>query len=218
MKRKIKIVIVDDHKIFLDGLRTVLEGAEQLEVLGEAQNYEELNKLLTQVKPDVLLLDINMPGKDGIEITKILKEKQPDVKILLLTMHNETGIIQKGLEAGIDGYVLKNTDRYELIAAIESIVEGESYYSEKVTKTIMEGLKPQGQGSYANSVKLTRREVDVMKLIAEEFTTTEIADKLTISQHTVESHRKNLLSKLNVRNTAGLVRYAVKKRVGLKQH
>lgn len=210
MNKKIKIIIVDDHKIFLDGLRTVLEGAEQLEVLGEAQNYEELTKLLSVSKPDVLLLDINMPGKDGIEITKLLKEKDKSIKILLLTMHNETGIIQKGLEAGIDGYVLKNTDRYELIAAIEAIMDGESYYSEKVTKTIMEGLKPQGQGSYANAIKLTRREIDVMKLIAEEFTTTEIADKLTISQHTVESHRKNLLSKLNVRNTAGLVRYAVK--------
>lgn len=207
---KIKVIIVDDHKIFLDGLRTVLEGAEQLNVIGEAESGDQLLELLKEAKPDILLLDINMPGKDGIELTKMLKISRPEIKILLLTMHNETGIIQKGLEAGIDGYVLKNTDRYELIGAIETIMEGESYYSEKVTKTIMEGLKPQGQGSYANAVKLTKREKDVLKLIAEEFTTSEMAEKLMISQHTIESHRKNLLSKLNVRNTAGLVRYAVK--------
>ena len=155
-------------------------------------------------------MDINMPEMDGIEATKLVKTKHPLLKILMLTMFSSRDYIEKLLRAGADGYILKNTGKAELQEAIETLMNGESYFSKEVTERIMEGLqKKKNMEKSTYLVELTEREIDVLKLIVQEFTTAEIAEKLFISTHTVETHRKNLISKLNVRNIAGLVKYAM---------
>jgi DNA-binding NarL/FixJ family response regulator len=161
-------------------------------------------------EPDLILMDVNMAGMDGIEATKQVRKNYPAVKVLMLTMFNTRDYIEKVLKAGAQGYILKNTGKEELNHAIEKVMNGESYFSKEVTERIMEGLQGKKTSAYdPMMVELTEREKDVLKLIAKELTTQEIADQLFISFNTVETHRKNLISKLNVRNIAGLVKYAV---------
>jgi DNA-binding NarL/FixJ family response regulator len=169
-----------------------------------------LLEVLESKSCDIILMDINMPEMDGVEATKQVKAKYPSIKILMLTMFSNREYIEKLLRAGADGYLLKNTGKEELQEAIDNIINGESYFSKEVTERIMEGLQKKKiaeKNTYI--VELTEREIEVLKLIVQEFTTAEIAEKLFISPHTVETHRKNLISKLNVRNIAGLVKYAM---------
>lgn len=206
----IKIIIADDHQIFIDGLKALLSEIEDFEIIKEAPNGKVLLEILEDQLPDVILLDMNMPEIDGLEATKIISEKYSSIKILMLTMFGTVDYIQKLIKAGAQGYLLKNTGKAELELAIRSLIKGENYYSQEVSNRIMEGLqKRQKQDKDYQIVELTDREKEVLILIAEELTTNEIADKLFISKHTVETHRKNLISKLNVRNVNGLVKYAV---------
>jgi len=207
---KIKIVIVDDHQMFIDGIRVLVQSMPNIEVVGEANNGIELIDVLHNVLPDVILMDMSMPKMDGLDATKHVVKNHPDCKILMLTMHDSRNHIERLLKAGANGYILKNTGADELKKAIESVVNGQAYYSQEVTNRIMEGLqqKKRVSAEHGDAV-ITDREKDVLKLIAQEFTTSEIAEQLFISHHTVESHRKNLISKLGVRSAAGLVKYAV---------
>lgn len=207
----IRAIIVDDHQIFIDGLKELFKSIKGIEVVGEANNGIDLIDLLSKQTCDVILMDVNMPKMDGVASTEYVVEKYPLVKILMLTMHDTKVYIEKLIKAGAHGYLLKNTGKEELKNAIETVHNGNSFYSKEVTQTIMQGLqeKQQVQKDHAN-VELTSREKDVLKWIAQELTTHEIADKLFISHHTVESHRKNLIAKLGVRSVAGLVKYAVK--------
>ncbi len=206
----IQVVIVDDHQMFIDGIHGLIDSMENISVVGEANDGVQLIDLLTTVTPDVVLMDISMPKMDGYESTKYVVEKFPNCKVLMLSMHDSRNHIERLLKAGAHGYILKNTGVAELQTAIETVMDGNSYYSPAVTQRIMEGLqqKQKAQKETGN-VKLTERETQVLRHIAQEFTTAEIADKLCISPHTVESHRKNLISKLGVRSAAGLVKYAV---------
>lgn len=206
----IKIIIADDHHLFIEGVRSLVKSMENIEIIAELSNGQELIDTLMSTGCDLILMDINMPVLDGIEATKRIKKNYPGIKILMLTMFSSKDYIEKLLKAGADGYLLKNTDAKELRLAIESIMNGESYFSKEVTARIMEGLQKKKQGEQFNHfIELTEREIDVLKLIVQELTTAEIAEKLFISTHTVETHRKNLISKLNVRNIAGLVKYAM---------
>lgn len=206
----IKVIIADDHHLFIEGVRSLINSMDTIELIGELSNGQELVDTLAHTPCDVILMDINMPVLDGIEATKIIKKTYPNIKVLMLTMFSSKDYIEKLLKAGADGYLLKNTDAKELKLAIETLVNGESYFSKEVTARIMEGLQKKKQGEQFNHlIELTEREIDVLKLIVQEFTTAEIAEKLFISTHTVETHRKNLISKLNVRNIAGLVKYAM---------
>lgn len=206
----IKIIIADDHHLFIEGVRSLVKSMENIEIIAELSNGQELIDTLMSTSCDLILMDINMPVLDGIEATKHIKKNYPGIKILMLTMFSSKDYIEKLLKAGADGYLLKNTDAKELRLAIESIMHGESYFSKEVTARIMEGLQKKKQGEQFNHlIELTEREIDVLKLIVQELTTAEIAEKLFISTHTVETHRKNLISKLNVRNIAGLVKYAM---------
>lgn len=206
----IKVLIADDHQIFIDGLKELLKTLNDIELVGQANNGLELIKVLETNKADLILMDVNMPEMDGIEATKEVLRLYPDMKVLMLTMFGSRDYIQKLLKAGAQGYLLKNTGKEELETAIKTLVAGNTYYSKEVTDRIMEGLqKKQKQERDYRIVELTDREKEVLVLIAEEMTTHEIADKLFISHHTVETHRKNLISKLNVRNVTGLVKYAV---------
>jgi len=211
-KTMINILIVDDHKMFVDGLESILEREEDIRILHKCYCARDVfrDNILDQV--DIILLDINLPDQSGLEVCKNLAKMYKDIKILVLSMFDEESYITEILKSGALGYILKNTGRKELITAIRTVSSGKTYFSEAVTKTIMNGLMNKNkEGKPAEKVipKITRREREVLDLIISENTNQEIAKKLFISLKTVEAHRSSLLSKLNARNTAGLVRIAI---------
>ena len=206
----IKVIIVDDHQMFIDGIKGLIQSMPNINVVGEANNGIDLIDVLADTKADAILMDMSMPKMNGLEATKHVVKHYPDIKVLMLTMHDSRNHIEKLLKAGASGYVLKNTGIEELQTAIETVVGGKTYYSPEVTQRIMEGFQQKRKvESEYGEVDITDCEKEVLALIAQEFTTSEIAEKLFISPHTVESHRKNLISKLGVRSAAGLVKYAV---------
>lgn len=200
------IILTDDHKMFVDGISFLL-GKKGWNVTGMASNGEDLFRIIkTGAVPDVVVLDIEMPGMDGVESARKLKKHYPEVKVLVLSMHDENEFIRQMLETGIDGYILKDEGREELIKALDTIQSNQKYFGQKITENIVKVYS----GSQSESVKLTRREIEIIRLIADQKTTTQIAKMLFLSKHTVETHRKNILLKLNVKNTAGLIKYAMK--------
>lgn len=208
----IKLLLVDDHKIVRDGIISLLQGEPRFLIIGEAENgIEALDKIET-LSPDLVILDINMPIMNGLECARKVAEKFPEVKILTLTMLNELEHIKNMLDAGVGGYILKNSGRDELITAINTVMEGQNYFSEEVKNVIMLEMvrKKTATGKiFGEPIPLTPREIDVLQLIVDEFTNQEIGDKLFISVRTVDAHRRNLLEKTGSRNTAGLVKFAL---------
>jgi DNA-binding NarL/FixJ family response regulator len=212
----IKVIIADDHKIIRVGLRGILEREADIEITGEAESGEEVMKVLEQNPSHVILMDIDLGETSGIEATKKIKEQYPAIHVLGLTMHEETSYIVKMLEAGASGYLLKNAGREELLSAIHTVAKGDSYFSQKVSATLLQTItqkKPISDASLKadQQTPLTEREIEVLRLIAQEFSNGEIAEKLFISIRTVDTHRRNLLEKLQVKNTVGLVKYALDK-------
>jgi len=207
----IKVVIVDDHQMVIDGFQLLLHNKEGIEVIGHALDAEQAFELVKKRKPDVVLLDINMPGMNGIDACKILVKQNPDVKVIAITMHKESSLIKKILGNGAKGYVLKNAGREELIEAIKTVYRGKMYLDEISNAIVINTMAQSGRSKKENNLfpKLSRREKEVLHLILEEYTTQEIADKLFISFGTVETHRRNMLIKTGTRNTAGLVRVAL---------
>ena len=208
----IKLFIADDHKVFRDGVVSILESTDKIKCIGDAGNAEEAITGILDCEPDVILMDIHMPGQNGIEVTKALNNAGSKGKILILSMHSESSYIMKALEAGASGYLLKDAGSTEMINAIETVHNGGTYYSPEVSATLLEHLTKGTDPKKDNSdTPLTRRELEVLKLIAEEYSNQEIAAQLFISPRTVDTHRRNLLEKLELKNTAGLVKYALKK-------
>ncbi|MBK6365630.1 MAG: response regulator transcription factor [Saprospiraceae bacterium] len=208
----IRILIADDHTMFVDGIESILTSENDFKIIGRCYTGPEVLQFVNQNEPDILLLDVNLPGKNGIDVCKELSVSHPKLKVLAISMFNEESFVSEILNNGAKGYILKNTGREELFKAIRTVSNGDSYFSKEVTETIMKGLmNSRKASSKTNSSipKLSRREKEVLKLIAQEFTTQEIADNLFISLKTVESHRSSLLSKLNARNSVGLVRIAL---------
>ena len=207
----ISLIIADDHKIFRDGIISLLENESGIKVSGEAGNEDELFAQLATAQPDLVLMDISMGATNGIDATERIKQLYPEVRVLALSMHSESSYILKMLEAGASGYLLKDSGSREMIAAIRTVASGDTYFSQLVSQTLMSHLsgakkiKEKMQG-----VPLTKREIEVLQLIAEEYSNPEIAEKLFISIRTVDTHRRNLLEKLGVKNTAGLVKNAIK--------
>lgn len=202
-------MIADDHQIFLDGIQSLLQNEPGIEVVGMSLNGKQLLGQIPHLKPHVILLDINMPEMDGIDASKRILVEFPTIKLIMLTMHERADFITKLIEAGVAGYLLKNSSRQDLVEAIHTVQAGGTFFSRQVTNLVMDSLRKKDLVEVA--VELTPRETEVLKLLTAEYTTTEIADKLFISHHTVESHRKNLLSKLGKKNTAGLAAYAVQR-------
>jgi len=215
----IRVMIADDHNMFVEGIESILDGMDNIQVVSKCYTGPEVFDKLAHTPADVILLDINLPGMNGIEVCQKLSKEYPDVRVLALSMHNEESFVTEILKHGAQGYILKNTGKKQLLAAIEAVYSGQSYFSEEVTETIMKSLVNQKAGSKKSSLlapKISRREKDVLDLIVKEHTTQEIADTLFISLKTVESHRRSLLTKLGVRNTAGLVRVAIENQLTTK--
>jgi DNA-binding NarL/FixJ family response regulator len=209
---KIRVLIADDHKIFRDGIISILEREKDMEVVGEASNGLEVLERISKTTVDVLVLDIDMGKPNGIEITGTIKRDYPDTRILVLTMMGLRDFIIHALEAGATGFLLKNAGKDEVLTAIRSVAKGDSYFSREVSAILIEHLsKPRTSRHRIADIPLSAREIEVLKLIAQEYSNPEIARELFISIRTVDTHRRNLLEKLGVKNTAGLVKYAIQK-------
>ncbi len=209
----IKILIVDDHKIVRDGIKSMLESDSVLQILGEASNGKEAVDFVnsSEIEVNLVLMDINMPEMNGILATEYIKKQSSTTKVLALTMLNEQQHIRRMIEVGASGYILKSSSQEELIEAIKKIHAGSHHFSEEAAQSILQDLVNPELTKKASDVyvQITDREKDVLQLIVEEYTNQEIADKLFISVRTVDAHRRNLLQKIGAKNTAGLVRYAI---------
>ena len=206
----INVYIVDDHKMVIEGLQLLLKNEASLQVVGNSYSGDEALQAIPEVKPDVVLLDINMPGINGIETCKALMKQMPALKIIAISMHKESNLIKLMLSNGAKGYVLKNAGKQELIDAIETVFKGGIYLDETVNEIVVQSVANSSRQKETSPFPtLSKREKEILGLILEEHTTQEIADLLHISFGTVETHRRNMLIKTGARNTAGLVRIAL---------
>jgi DNA-binding NarL/FixJ family response regulator len=204
----INVLIADDHQLLIDGIKAALAGIADISIVAEVYNgYQVLEKLDSGLQVNVILMDINMPKLDGLSCTKMVRKKYPDIKILALSQYDEKRFVKQMVKNGASGYLLKDTGREILEKAIRTVIGGDSYFCERLSmRLISQELKMEDTKSLFP--KLTEREIEILRLIGKEFSSQEIADKLFISFHTVESHRANLMSKAGVKNTAGLIRWA----------
>lgn len=211
----IKIVLVDDHRIFRDGLKSLLSEVDFIEVTGEASDGNELLEMLKTIKPDLAIVDISMKGLSGIEVSKRIASFYPDVKIMILSMHTNEEFVVNAIKAGVKGYLSKDTSKEELLDAIKIIYEGGECYSKLVSENFLKSYikKVKAEQSLVENKTLTLREIEILKLAAIGLTNKEIADKLFISTKTVDCHKNNIVQKLKLKNTAEMVLYAVKNRI-----
>lgn len=217
MTNKIKIILVDDHQIVRDGIKSLLNDNPTIEVIGEAQNAYVFFELIKTKIPDVVLLDISLPGMSGIEATKIINDNFPQIKILMLSMYTSEDFIFNALKAGVCGYIPKNTTRKELLLAINEVYAGNQYFSKEIADTILksyvQSAKYGQNASNDKSNNLTKREKEILKYVVEGVTNPKIAEKLFISIRTVETHKTNIMKKLNLNNNIDLVKFAIKNNI-----
>jgi len=213
--KKIRLLIADDHKLVREGLRTMLEGQGEFQVVAEAANGHEAVERALQVQPDVVLMDIGMPDMDGLEATRCIVEKAGAIPVLVLTVHEEDDYFFRALEAGAHGFVVKDADSRDLAAAVRAVHAGGTFlYPSMATKLVEDYLQRVNTGEERESYeRLTRREQEVLRLVGEGRTNAEIASMLYISINTVQNHRSHIMDKLNLRSRAELMKYAV--RMGL---
>jgi len=213
LDRKHNLFIVEDHQLFREGLKSMLKGREDIEIVGEAEDGLEAIRKIRKLKPDLVLLDLSMPKMGGISVMKEVKRELPDTRILALTIHESDQYVLEAFDAGTDGYCIKDASRQELILAVDSVLAGKTYISPGISGQVMEGYitgrKKMKKHSSWDTV--TQREREVLKLLAEGHTNNEIADLLSISVKTVEKHRANLIAKLDLHNVAQLTAYAIEK-------
>jgi DNA-binding NarL/FixJ family response regulator len=207
---KYRILIADDHRIVREGLMSLIEKEADLEIVGMAANGRQALKMTHQLKPDVVIMDIAMPGLNGIDVTSQIVNEIPGVKIIALSMHSEKQLIQGMLRAGASGYLLKESAFEELIKAIRIVCTGKKYLSPDVTGIVLSDYLNPPSESISPETGLTLREREVLQLIAEGCTTRQIASRLHVSVKTVESHRSNIMHKLNLHSVAELTKYAVR--------
>ena len=213
--KPIHVLVADDHQLYRAGIKALLEDDEDIIITLEANDGAAILQKLAQQPVDIVLMDIDMPGMNGVEATRLVKQHHPDTRILILSMYDDLDFILKVLKAGASGYLLKEAENLDLASAIKALAIGSSYYSEKISTKLCDYLAKVNDTAPTppapvDMPQLTKRELEVLRLIGEEFTNTEIAEKLFISDNTVFTHRKNLLGKLKARNTAGLIRSAAK--------
>ncbi|RMG61720.1 MAG: DNA-binding response regulator [Bacteroidetes bacterium] len=205
-----KLVLVDDHTLLADGLRTLLDGEPDLEVVAHFDNGLAAVERGPDLAPDLVLMDLDMPIMNGLEATRLLKEKRPDLPIIILSMHAEKAIVQKAMQEGARGYLLKNSSQDELLHGIRAVLRGNRFYSSLLTESLLdpERVRVQPETSVKLLATLSERELEVLRLLAEGLSSKEIGEQLFLSPQTIDSHRKTLLRKLDAKNVAGLVRIA----------
>ncbi len=204
----IKVIIADDHAIVRAGLRTLITSEKDLELIGEATGGLEAIEKVDQLSPDVLVLDISMPDKDGIEVIRTLKMGEKACAILVLTVHEDDALLREAVRLGAAGYILKHAAESELISAIRSVFRGELYIHPKMIRSLLQNESSATVPEQSTLEKLTLREVEVLKLIVQGYTNKQVAEELGISIRTVEGHRANLTDKLAIRSRVDLLRYA----------
>ncbi|MDP4264179.1 MAG: response regulator transcription factor [Bacteroidota bacterium] len=201
----IRVFIVDDHPVVIEGIRSLLQHEKDIEWAGQAMNAQSCLGFFVNNTADIILMDINLPDTNGVDLCAVIKEKYPGIFVLGLSTFNQGLYIKKMMENGASGYILKNSSKDELLKAIHAVCDGSIYFSGEVGEALQQYQKTSGTELPA----LSRREKEVLELIAEGYTNPQIAEKLFVSPFTVDSHRKNLIAKLNVKNTAMLIRFAV---------
>lgn len=202
--RRAKIVLVDDHRIVLDGLVSLLESDPDFLILAALSSGEEAQDFLKNDQPDILLTDYTLPGISGLELMRQVKKDYPKIKVVLLSMHDEAHLVKAVLKEGVDGYLLKNIQQIELKNALKQVMLGMPYVSPEITRLLMHDLNhPTEEPSL-----LTDREKDILRLIAKEYSNKQMAEKLFISERTVETHRKNIFRKTNTTSLVGLIKFA----------
>ncbi|AXT54709.1 DNA-binding response regulator [Aquimarina sp. AD1] len=205
-----KLVVADDHKMFLDGLLSIISHESDYEIVYTASNGLDLKKYLdinTTDQIDLAILDINMPKMDGVALNHYIKENHPTIKTLIVSMLSEPQKIYELTQASVNGYIPKNAKKEELLKAIETILKGSNYFSNSIKEAYTKSIFEQKQH---NEINLSKREKEILQLIAKEYTTQEIADQLFLSKYTIEGYRTSLISKLNVKNVVGLAKHAIK--------
>jgi DNA-binding NarL/FixJ family response regulator len=213
MNKQIKIAVADDHELFRRGMVAILNSNQEMKVCFEAENGQELlDLILKNGEPDIVLLDLEMPVMDGFKTIEQLKNLHPNVKVILLSMHSDDRYILHFMESGANSYLHKNTHPEEVETAIKKVIETGFYFNDKVSKILLKGVQNKDEERYNLPDKevLSEREIEVLKLLCEENTTTEISEKLHLSPRTIEGYRKQLIQKTGVKNIAGLVIYSIK--------
>lgn len=214
MDEKIKIHLADDHKVLIDGMLSMLKTNTKFEVVGFSLNGENLYEEIQNNRADILVMDINMPIKDGIDVLREFSLKGFCCKVIILSSYDDVKIIKEVLKLGANGYLSKQSAGENIIEAINAVASGEEYFSQSIRDRIFQSFSKIPQQSYINEAMpvstITERELEILRLITLEYSGTQIGDELNISSNTVETHRKNLIKKLNVKSTIGLVKYALK--------
>ena len=204
-------MVVDDHQLIVNGLSSLVEEEKDICFCGGANTWSQAKEILEKGKIDVALVDINMPGMSGVEMTREIKSRFPRVQVLALTMHEDFAMIQKMISAGASGYILKRTHLEEVLDAIREIKEKGKYLGGDVQEILLEGIKvPEEKQTGGQSISLSKREQEVLNLLARELSNEEIAERLFISERTVESHRRNIFIKTKTKSVIGLIKYAIK--------
>ncbi|MEQ8473610.1 MAG: response regulator transcription factor [Marinoscillum sp.] len=203
---RIKVLVVDDHQLFREGIRSIFANNTDIEVIGEADSSEAMFEFFEEDKPEVVLIDITMPGDDGLTAIKESKKKFPKIRFIVLTMHADGQYVVKAVRSGAFGYLLKNADQQELSAAVKEVSCGRKYFNTEISQLMVGNMSLEGD----DPRQLSERELQVLQLVSDGKTTKEIADQLFVSARTVETHRVNMMKKLDVQNTAELIKKSVK--------
>jgi two-component system nitrate/nitrite response regulator NarL len=198
-----RILLVDDHAILLDGIKTLLEKVDGISVTSIAQSAEKALQILNDTEVDLVITDFNMPGMDGLSLIHSIKKIKPKIKTIILSMHDETHLVKEILRSGVNGYVLKKDTHHELLKAIREVEQGKIYLSSDINKILIDNLQNPDDGKL-----LSDREREIVKLIAKEYSNKQIAEKLFISERTVETHRKNIFKKTGTNSLVGLIKFA----------
>jgi len=208
---RIRVLLVDDHTVVRQGLRRILESNSEIEIVGEVGDGRAAVEAVKRLKPAVAVVDISLPGLNGIEVTRQVSKTVPETKILILSMHADDAYIRQALKAGAKGYLLKDSDDHDLFKAVAAVSEGGSYFSPSVSRVLLDGYLGDHEEAYDELSGLSDREREVLQLIAEGKSNKEVAQILSLAVSTVDSHRKHLMEKLDLHNTAALVRFAARK-------
>jgi len=204
----VDIVLADDHGVLRGGLRALLNAEVDLKVIGEAASGDEALRLVPELQPDIVLLDLNMPGPGGIEVTRKLRDLVPETRVLVLTVHEDEGLLREAIESGASGYIIKRAVESELINAIRAVARGEMYIHPSMTRALLNTPTKRKRAPSGAQESLTPRETDVLRLIVLGYTNRQAAEELGLSVRTVETHRANLMGKLGLKSRVELVRWA----------